>query len=706
MKKILSKLHIQQDSIPSFTIGEMLTLSFLFVLGGLFFIQSFKSYQDAFNHALDDIYILSSSINGSSNPEHIEHLYYDLITDFNDVPTPDKVHDTTYILNKSFLTQHDGIIAANISLIQHAISNQRNGKTTEAFQSISPILSELYSDFRRKQLDFSYISDNYRTSTYFIIILIVLHISFIFTKHFAKERAKAIQSNNAKSEFLATTSHEIRTPLNGIIGMAELLEASHLDDGQKKYIRSLKISAEGLNELINDILDISKIESGRIDLEFIPLDLQDIVEEVITSFQIRTKEKGLEIIKYFPSLFPMFYIGDSTRIKQVLINLIGNAIKFTDKGHIKITLMPDPNNENVVRFEVEDTGIGIPEDKRKNIFQKFSQADTSTTRKYGGTGLGLSICKKIVTFMGGDIDFYRNHMGGTTFWFTLQLKKTEEVSKSDKASASFADISNLKGKNILLAEDNKVNQDYAIKILKDMGINVYLAETGVAAVDLYKNSSNHPFDVILMDCRMPEMDGYDATKAIREYEGMNNIQKRVPIIALTANALKGDMEMCLAAGMDDYLSKPIHRKTMESYIAKWALHQDISSAIIENSTLQSGNRPTVTDDFIDISIYYDMKDVMGDEMDNMLQQYISSIPTYIQNMTSGLKSKSMTHISEAAHTLKSSSGLLGALRLQGLCAKLESSAKFNASEVELRNIIDEISLVAEKTVAKLERLRA
>ena len=700
MKNILPSFKIQKDAIPSFSTVEMLTLSFLLILGGIFFIQSFKSYQNNFNHALDDIYQSSASANAHEPKKNkINDYYLHLIKDMEEIPSLEKDHDFIYYLNSDFLERHNKKIKNNLSLYRNQISNIDTSPPHNLSETNS-ILSALYFDLRQKQSDFSYVANQYKTATYFILILIVLYSSLIFIKYYAKEREKAIRSNDAKSEFLANMSHEIRTPLNGIIGMAELLQSTPLNDEQKHYIKSLKISAEGLNDLINDILDISKIESGRIELEAIPLDLQDVVEEVISSFQIRIKEKNISIIRYFPSLFPMFYIGDSTRIKQVLINLIGNAIKFTDSGSIKISMMPCPDDDHKVRFEVEDTGIGIPEEKRKYLFQKFSQADSSTTRKYGGTGLGLAICKKLVNFMGGEIDFFQNPHGGTTFWFTLRLIKTDEAVSTTKNVLHTTDSAQLNGKSVLLAEDNKVNQDYAIKILKDINLNVYLAETGAEALKLYQDKNYH-FDVILMDCRMPDMDGYEATQKIREFEKSHHI-KRIPIIALTANALKGDMELCLKSGMDDYLSKPIYRKTLESYIVKWVLHQDNSSAIIENSTLSSENRPTVADDFIDLSLYHDMKDVMGDEMNNMVDQYILSIPIYIEKMKTGLNNRSMDYISEAAHTLKSSSALLGATRLQNLCAKIEKTARFNCETADIYALITEANLAADKTITKLQ----
>ncbi len=694
---------MRPESIPSFTFQEMTLLSLLFILGGVFFIQSFKSYQNEFNHALDDIYALSSSLNLSSQDDTQMMLFYNhFVEDISKVPTSVTTHDIAYFLNGPFLSRYDLNIQRNIDISQRIISKSEQTDIKD-FQKLSPILSELYFDTRQKQLAFSYACNNYRTITYFILILIVLYSSMIFIRHYAKERENAIRSNNAKSDFPANMSHEIRTPLNGIIGMAELLQSSPLNEEQRNYIKSLKISAEGLNELINDILDISKIEAGHIELEAIPLDLQDVVEEVIDLFKIRTKEKNLKVITYFPSLFPMFYIGDSTRIKQVLINLVGNAIKFTAAGHIKISMIPSPNDNQEVRFEVEDTGIGIPEDKKKHLFQKFAQADTSTTRKYGGTGLGLAICKKLVNFMGGEIDFFRNNHGGTTFWFTLRLTKSNETISQKTTPTLSTDIQKLHGKSILLAEDNKVNQDYALKILKDMNLTVSVANTGKEAFTLYQDHKDTPFDIILMDCRMPDMDGYEATIKIREFETSHNL-KRTPIIALTANALKGDMELCLKTGMDDYLSKPVYRKTLETYIAKWTLHLENASPILENSTLSSNTKPIVADDFIDLSIFNQMKEVMESDMENMIHQYLISVPRYLEQMKDGLNTHSMLHISEAAHTLKSSSALLGATRLQALCTKIEQAAKVNSSVKDIETLVTEAHITSEKTTTKLKDL--
>jgi len=728
MVSIVQKILFQKDMFPSFSIKEMATLTFLLILGGFFFVQSFKSYHDEFNHILDDIYVLSS-INGEvgkylgsqknttldTRNESFQLIRYkfseqnkDFLDDLVEIPTEATSNNIVYRLNSFLIKRNDEDILRSLSLYIkefESLNLSETGSIEElkvSNQNLGSILSDVYFQIRKKQVDFGHLSNAYRTSTFFILVLSILYSSLIFIRHYAYERERAIKSNEAKTDFLANMSHEIRTPLNGIIGMSELLQSTALTDEQKKYIRSLRISAEGLNDLINDILDISKIESGHIDLEAIPLDLEDIVDEIIMSFHVRTKEKGISVVKYFPSLFPMFYIGDSTRIKQVLINLIGNAIKFTDKGHVKISVMPCPDDENKVQFEIEDTGIGIPEEKRDRMFQKFSQGDNSTTRKYGGTGLGLAICKKLVTFMGGDINFFTNTHGGTTFWFTLQLQKSEQSIVPDKKTQILSNISSLEGKYVLLAEDNKINQDYTIKILQDMRLNVLLAETGVEAMNIYKDK-NDIIDVILMDCRMPEMDGYEASQAIRSFEHKNNLNK-TPIIALTANAIKGDMERCQQCGMNDYLSKPIHRRTLESHVIKWIL--DGNDTPVSTNPFKPSPQIDLSDNhhIIDMAAYHEMNSMMGAEMKSMVEQYILSIPDHIDRIKDGIDRDSMLYVADAAHPLKSSSALIGAIKLGDLCEKIENSARFKGDKVQISSLMHEMEKISETTIQKLKEL--
>ncbi len=717
MKSVLSKFSINEDIIPSFTVKEMIIISFLMVIGAIFFLQSFRSYETKFNHILDDIYKLSETHGNikslylqntqisvdrkTAAMAELKELYSHFSQDVSNIPILDnKDHIFLYKID-SFLINHRDQDLNQILDTYHNIITTYNAEQLSKYH-YEPVLSAMHSYFRYKQQSYSYMSSNYRTATYFILLMIVLYSSFIFIKHYAKERARAIESNNAKSDFLANMSHEIRTPLNGIIGMSELLQSTSLTDEQSKYAKSLMISAENLNELINDILDISKIESGHVDLESVPFHLENILDDLLVSFQLRSKNKDVSIIKEKSHNMHLTYMGDPTRIKQIMTNLIGNALKFTEKGHVKISLLPDIIASEKIRIEVEDTGIGIPENKRSGMFQKFSQADTSTTRKYGGTGLGLAICKNLVTLMGGEIDYRSNQYGGTTFWFSLDLQKVSEEKILSNILKDSIDLLKLKGKHILLAEDNKVNQDYANKILTDMNLSVSFAETGLIAVQLFQQSPTK-FSMILMDCRMPEMDGYEATQRIREFENQYKMN-RIPIVALTANAIKGDIERCKSVGMDDYLTKPIHRHVLETAIAKWLLGSPLKIQEQQNSDHDSQQIDINRYDLIDMRIFAETKDVMGDDMSAMIEQYIQSIPDYLNKMKNALEENSKIGIAEAAHPLKSSSGSLGATQLKTICAQIEKYGRTDTEIDIIKPLIEKADSISYITIKKMREL--
>jgi PAS domain S-box-containing protein len=375
--------------------------------------------------------------------------------------------------------------------------------------------------------------------------------------HRQKEAAEA--ASRAKSEFLANMSHEIRTPLNGVVGMLDLISSTTLDAQQRRYARVARTSAETLLSLINDILDFSKIEAGKLELAEIDFDLHALVEDMAEMFAPRAHEKKLDLICSIHPDVPAQLRGDPDRLRQVLVNLTGNALKFTEQGEVvvEVRLAGKTDADLKLQFSVRDTGIGIPLDQRDRLFQSFSQVDTSLTRKYGGTGLGLAVCKQLVELHGGRIQFESEEHRGSTFHFTIALKKQARaghpVPQTPKPSLSVAASRRGAGRRILLAEDNEVNQLVASSILSQFGYECRVVTDGEAAVAAVRGED---YDLVLMDCQMPGMDGFEATRTIRREE-QRAAADRLPIVALTANAIKGDRERCLSAGMDDYITKPI-----------------------------------------------------------------------------------------------------------------------------------------------------
>ncbi|TXH00649.1 MAG: PAS domain S-box protein [Rhodocyclaceae bacterium] len=370
----------------------------------------------------------------------------------------------------------------------------------------------------------------------------------------AKEAAEA--ASRAKSHLLANMSHESRPPLTGVIGMTDLALDTELSAEQREYLSIAKSSAESLLTVINDILDFSKIEAGKLSIEHIAFDLHRLIADVLKPLAMRADEKGIELISAVIDNVPRFVLGDPSRIRQVLVNLVGNAIKFTDTGRITLTtdLMQQQHGRTIIHFAVSDTGIGIARDKHELIFDAFSQEDTSTTRKYGGTGLGLSICRRLVELMGGRI-WLQSQLGeGSTFHFSVELQLTEQsISAAGQPIIRHSPHEAGSRLNILLVEDHPINQKLALGLLEKWGHLATLAQNGQEAIDILDRKS---FDLVLMDMQMPVMGGIDATKRIRAREAALRLP-RTPIIAMTAAAMQDDRDACLMAGMDDYLSKPI-----------------------------------------------------------------------------------------------------------------------------------------------------
>jgi PAS domain S-box-containing protein len=481
-------------------------------------------------------------------------------------------------------------------------------------------------------------------------------------------RDAAMESARLKSEFLANVSHEIRTPLHGVVGMVDLLLRTALDDRQRRLADALAESARDLSATVNDILDFSKIEAGNLEIESIPFDVQSVVDGVIAPLRDRAERKGLRLIAQVHEDVALELRGDVRRLRQVLSNLVGNAVKFTEEGEIAVTVegVSLMDHDVVLRFTVRDTGIGIAPHAQRRLFLPFMQADGSLTRRYGGTGLGLAISHHLVALMRGEIGVESALGAGSTFWFSVRCERQYTDAQPRVPARTInhdPDLAHTRSLRILIAEDTAVVRVLVLAQLKNLGYEAFATENGR---ELLEQLDKAHWDLILMDCQMPEMDGYEATRQIRR---RSSPDRNIPVIALTAHAAEADRQRCILAGMDDYLAKPLKEPQLASAVREWERRirsraaeprrASVSPAVdsIALRDIQEGllNGPAILTEIIDL--------------------FLRDVPLNLELLRSAIVEKNAPAVARAAHALRSGSANLGAFSMLALADQMEIQAR-------------------------------
>src|SRR4051794_27958301 len=534
-------------------------------------------------------------------------------------------------------------------------------------------------------------------------------------------------------------SHEGRTPMNGIIGMTNMLLATPLSRRQREYATNVRESADGLLTIINDILDFSRIEGGKLLLDVADFDLRAVCKGTMALFKLKVREKKIDLrLEIAPEVETMVR-GDAQRLRQVLLNLVGNAVKFTERGEVvlHVTLEQATEAQMQLRFAVSDTGIGLSRVARERLFQPFTQADGSTTRKYGGTGLGLAISKRLVEFMGGEIGVDSVEGQGSTFWFRVSLERSKALPDTvlssvrkprrrramtihrgrtspaiSGASASSSALPHTlptpSVPTILVAEDNPVNREVALFQLRKLGYCAEAVANGREAVAAVQACS---YALVLMDCQMPELDGLAATGQIREAEVVRAAQVRLPIIAMTANAMRGDRDACLRAGMDDYISKPVHINALRDALERWMPKETVSQPVVlpQDTIATTADLPLLLPAPLDLEVLESLRALQVDGAPELIGELVDlfcdGMVQIVATLHAAICDGDAVTLSRAAHRGKGSSANLGANHLAYLCKRLEELARAGEDLAQAPFIVEQLQTEYERVRMALARER-